>query len=121
MADEYTPLPEGMRHPVTGERLLSDHLGLKTWHSYDELNDRTQLRYSQECDPILETNRIIQNEWNGVEKNKAMHHVASIPFIVIELWKQEGIDINNKDDWPAVRRKLNDPDFRGLRTGLGNL
>ena len=50
-----------------------------------------------------------------------MWKVASIPTIVIEQWKKEGIDLWKDEDWPKVRAKLNDPEYKWLRTSPGKV
>ncbi len=46
--------------------------------------------------------------------------MAKIPNIVIEKWKAEfGVDVLNKDHWPKVKKLLNDPEYRWLKTTAG--
>ena len=58
----------------------------------------------------------------GGVATSGMRKVASIPLIVIEKWKRElGIDIMDKNDMPKIKKLLNDPEYRWLRTHESNL
>lgn len=102
-----------------GKRLIDfDPLtGTATYHDYDEMEDRTIISSVQDCEPILRSNK---NAYNGHDKHSfrssEFRRVASIPNSVIEMWLKEGVDVFNKDHWPAVRRKLNSSDWMYLRT-----
>jgi hypothetical protein len=48
--------------------------------------------------------------------------VASIPNAVAMIWlTRHGVDVFKKDHGPAVRKLLNDPEWRHLRTAPGKL
>lgn len=68
-----------------------------------------------------EQNAIPQKQYKSALRKKNMWKVASIPNIVVEQWKKEGIDLFNDEDWPKVRAKLNDPDYKWLRTSPGRV
>jgi len=70
----------------------------------------------------------------NIEENKAQYNdpgrsidgmgrkVASIPnAIAIEWFVRYGVDVFKKDHLPAVRRLLNDPEWRYLRCAPGKL
>lgn len=78
---------------------------------------------TQDVEPILDRNKALQNHGhNGWTGERTMRHVADIPLVVAEIWMQRyGVDVFNKDHAPAVRRLLNDPDWRYLRTSGGQL
>ena len=89
--------------------------------TYDHVEDKIVHHSVQDINPLLELNKKEYNKdyiHGGAETNEmGMRKVASIPLIVIEKWKQElGIDIMNKDHWPSIKRLLNDPENRFLRT-----
>lgn len=74
----------------------------------------------QDVEPILENNKRRQNDGDGFTASREGRYIASIPLVIIEKWKNElGVDIFNKNHQPAIRRLLNDPDWRYLRTSLG--
>lgn len=96
----------------------------ETWFHYDELTDETTFETKQHVDGFLEWNRRAQNDSdysrNGIKND--WWHVARIPNGVVEKWLlEDGIDVFNKDHRKRVAKKLNDPDWRYLRTGLGRV
>jgi len=96
--------------PVTREAL---------WHHYDEATDTAMLETVHDVEPILEANQAL---WNADErlrpgKHGEFYRVASIPNGVAHRWLvEDGISIHNRNHWPWVKRKLNDPEWRKLRT-----
>lgn len=68
-----------------------------------------------------EQNAIPQKQYKSALRKKNMWKVASIPNIVVEQWKKEGVDVFKDEDWEKVRAKLNDPDFKWLRTSPGRV
>jgi len=100
--------------PLTGMVQKFDHT---------EVDGKTFIRTEQDVTGILERNIKLQHE-EGYKKQgikEEFQHVASIPLVVIHQWMKEGIDIHNNDHWPKIRQKLMDPDWRHLRTTLGNI
>jgi hypothetical protein len=91
---------------------------MSTWHDYDEASDRTTIGYSQDVEPVLDVNKDEYNNYDKhLDRGNEMRHVARIPASVQLKWLlEDGIDIHNKDHMGAVLRKLNDPDWRYLRT-----
>lgn len=78
---------------------------------------------TQDVEGILDWNKKSQNAGhNGYTPSRDMKHIAEIPLIVAELWLNTlGVDVFNKDHAPAVKRLLNDPDWRYLRTSGGRV
>ncbi len=77
----------------------------------------------QDVQPLIDRNKRFQNSGlDGYTPSRDWQQVASIPAVLIEKWyKEEGIrwwDPAHKD---RLLRKLDDPDLRYLRTGLGHL
>lgn len=88
--------------------------GLKTFHSYDESEDKTYVSYEQDVEPILDRNKQDQN--HGNHKMGDGFLAASIPSSIMLKWLVEyGVDVMNKDHAPAVKRLLNSPDWRYLK------
>lgn len=106
------------------KRLLSyDPLtGLYTYHSYDELTDQTIISYEADSSPVLEAN---QKEANDSESSKqgikdGFWHYACIPVELQIQWLiNEGIDVYRKEDWDRVWAKINDSDFKKVKTTYG--
>jgi len=47
--------------------------------------------------------------------------VASVPLIQIEKWYREGLNFYDPNDYPRIKRLLNDGEYRGLRTAPGRI
>jgi len=106
------------------KRLLShDPLtGLKTWHSFDSLTDETTISYSADSTPILEENKLKQNDayFSRAGIKSEFWQLASIPVMVQMDWLiNKGVDIYNKDHFPKVCRLLDDPEYKYLKTTTG--
>ena len=79
-------------------------------------DDGFELHYEQDVEPILDHNKAVQNDGQSF-KRKDMWHAASIPVSIQLKWLVEhGVDVFNPDHGPAVKRLLNDPEYRYLRT-----
>jgi hypothetical protein len=83
--------------------------------------DEFEIRHVQDIASHLEANKAMRNHNDGYSQSREFRRVASIPPVVIEMWKNEGIDVFNPDHQEAVMRKLNDPDYGLLRTADGTL
>jgi hypothetical protein len=85
---------------------------------YEDTPEGCLLHYSQDAEPILELNKAKQSAGRAYyARDPDMWKVASIPIGVQMKWLIEyGIDIYNEDHWPGVRRLLNDPEWRYLKT-----
>lgn len=72
----------------------------------------------QDVEPILDNNKALQNT---PQRSDFGRHIASIPLVVIEKWmNEEGAPVLAMDRHEFnrfIRRKLQDPDYRWLRTG----
>lgn len=92
--------------------------GLQTWYSIDS-DGTEQIEYVGDAEPVLEFNKALQNN-NEATKNgikQGFWHYASIPAGLQMKWLvEEGIDVYNKDHMPRVLKKLQDPEFRYLKT-----
>jgi hypothetical protein len=79
-------------------------------------------RVTQDVEPILEANKWDANHASNYTQERDMKHVARIPLVVAEDWMNKfGVDVLNPDHRDKVRALLNDPDYRWLRTGSGQL
>lgn len=100
--------------------------GTTTWFSHDPETDITTIRTETQesfTQSILDQNKDSYNhDYNrGYTKSRDFKHVAKIPPQVILQWLQEGIDVFDKNDWPAVKRKLNSSEWVHLRTSPGTI
>lgn len=97
------------------KRLLSDINGVKTYMEVE--GEKTHVTKTQDVEASINRNKALANH-NGKDiRSEAYNHVATIPDIIIAKWRmEEGIDIFNPDHAEAVKKKLNDPEWRYLRT-----
>ncbi len=97
--------------------------GVAEYHHYDSSTDRTVIETVQDVAPILERNKALQKtEGGGWSPSRDMRRAATIPDIIILKWRKElGIDVFNRDHWPAVKRLLNSSEWRYLRSAPGHL
>lgn len=76
----------------------------------------------QDEQPIVEYNKKYQNEFDGYTPSRNMKHVGQVPLIFIHQWLMEsGLRLGSVEFTNYMTRKLNDPDFRMFRTGLGEI
>ena len=106
------------------ERLLdrSPITGLEAWFSHDAATGTSTIRYHQDAEPVIEANKRSQSEGDGYSASRDLRRVAGIPAIIVMKWLNElGVNVFERDHWPAVRRLLNDPEWRWLRTAPGKV
>lgn len=97
---------------------LIDHdpySGVSTWFVPSDDRRTFGIKYVQDCEPTIEENKTAQN--NAPTRPKGdFHHVAEIPVGIQMKWMiEKGVDVHNRDHWPAVKRLLNDPEWRWLK------
>lgn len=102
---------------------LFDHdavYGQTEFFHYDEATGNFAIETRQDVEPILDNNKRQQNDGDGFTPSRDMRKVGTIPLVVLQLWKDtEGLDWMNKNHAKAIRAKLNDSDWRWLRTAPG--
>lgn len=104
------------------KRLLGrdDRTGIERWFHHD--GETIAIETKQDVSKALDVCRKIRNEFQGYkdEGDHHHHHVAHFPQVVIDHWREEyGLDVFDPDHSEAVWKKLNDPDWRYLRTTEG--
>lgn len=76
----------------------------------------------QDVEPILEQNKRLQNA--GKQKGD-FRHIGSVPNVILEKWMNElGVPVLQmpKHEFDRfIRKKLNDPEWRHLRTYDGGI
>jgi hypothetical protein len=95
--------------------------GVETWLEVADGKATYQTR--QNIAPILEQNKELFND-EGYKKRgikSGFYHAARIPEAVVLKWMQEGVNIFDKNATKAIERKLNDPEYRYLRTSSGRI
>lgn len=98
---------------------MSDDGWVKT-RFHREADGGFTLQSIQDVEPIIEQNKAFQNT---PQKSDWGRHVASIPLVMIEKWgKEAGVNLLAlpKDEFHRfIKRKIDDPDYRWLRTDGG--
>jgi hypothetical protein len=81
---------------------------------YDDTTGNITIRRWQDVEPAVDANKAFHLQGDG--KGKDMWLAASIPVEVAHKWLREfGVNAWRKDHWPAVRKLLNDPEWKHLR------
>lgn len=80
--------------------------------------DNFHLHYTQDVEPVLEENKAKQNAGRDYyAKDPDMWKIASIPVTVQYEWiRRYGRDPLKSENHDLLRRLLNDPEWRYLRT-----
>lgn len=96
--------------------LLTSQAGVK-WHIRANDTGGWDLGAEQDVTHFIEANKRSQNSGGkGYTKDGTFRKAATIPVVVELEWLQKyGIDMNNPDHWPGVRRLLNSNEYRYLR------
>lgn len=96
---------------------------LSIWDSEDAWFDGDKLihRTTQDVEPILDRNKAMQTAGDGYSPTREMRRVASIPVAVAYQWLQEGVDFRDENCADEIRRRLNSPEWRHLRTAPGRV
>lgn len=107
---------------VDGARRAERAGGLLTTWQQDAATGKIVVGRFQDVEPILKRNREIAAEGDGFTPSRSMRYLAEIPNVVAEIWMQEGINIYRpREHAAAIRKKLNDPEWRHLRTSPGRV
>jgi len=75
------------------------------------------IEHVQDVAPILERNKVLRGE---PQKSDWGRHIATIPNVILVRWmNEEGANViamSGEEFGAFIRKKLNDPDWRHLRT-----
>jgi hypothetical protein len=95
--------------------------GVTEWFHYDHVTGDCAIETVQDCEPILDVNKTLQNDDDYTKQGMKdeMWHYARIPAVVQVQWLNEyGID-----NWPMkpgneklLFKLLNSPEWRHLKT-----
>lgn len=91
-------------------------------HYTVEDEDGFRFYSEQALDPILDRNKAMANENDGYTPSRDIRRVATIPYVIGLQWlNEEGWWFMDPDNADRLARKLNDPDWRYLRTADGQI
>lgn len=95
--------------------------GIAAYYEADGKDTRLIHEYD-DVSGVLDNNKLNYNHVNGWNADRSMHKVATIPLSLVTKWKlEEGLDVFNKEHRERLKKKLNDPEWRWLRTSPGVL
>lgn len=102
-------------------KLLDAHGGVVSTFHHDEMEDKSFVKVSQDCESIVENNKGLQGEDSRL--GDWGKRIASIPLVIAQKWMQEdGVNflaLPKHEKGIYLRKKLNDPEYRYLRTSEG--
>jgi len=107
------------------KRLISSDplTGSATYFHHDSSSNTFRIENIQDVTDIVEQNKIAQTDGNnGWSKSREFKYVGNVPILIMHQWAMEaGVALNSKEFGEVLKKKLNDPDFRAFRTGLGQV
>ena len=89
------------------------------WFHFDHDTGRFSIETVQDVEPILDQNHRLANAGDGFSADRELRRIASIPHVVYQAWLGMGFDALLPENRATLRRILNDPDWRKLRTSPG--
>ena len=109
-------------------RLLDASGGIITEFYHDDSEDLSIIRRVQDCEPVVEANKRMQNEepLSPYRNDEWGRPYARVPIIWMEKWMQEfrnqgGVPWD-RDGWRKfLLKKLDDSDFRAFRVDKRSL
>jgi hypothetical protein len=88
--------------------------GVYETFEYDDATGNITIRRYADVQDVIDANRSYHLDGNG--KGKDAWLAARIPETIAQDWLvTKGVNAWTAEDWPAVKKLLNDPDFRHLR------
>lgn len=97
--------------------------GTTTGIEYDPIDDQLTVVNQQDCEPTIELNKKLYNDGtDGYGPTREWRRVATIPNIILEKWLlEEGIRYWDSEDTHKLAAKLDDPEWKFLRTAPGRV
>jgi hypothetical protein len=101
--------------------LLTTEAGVR--HTWEDNQDGTYTVHSeQDVEALLDLNKAMANHNDGYSPSREWRRAAHIPAILLLKWRQEiGSDPLHPANRDWLMKRLNDPDWRYLRTAEGRL
>jgi hypothetical protein len=97
-------------------RLLSRRGPVEVWH-HPQADGTFVIETRQDVATVLERNQRLRSHNDGFTPSRDIARAASIPVVVQYEWlKRYGVNVFDPDHAKAVKRLLNDPEWRYLRT-----
>jgi len=86
---------------------------------HDPLTDVSTIETRHDCTAVIEQNKRLATASDGYSPSRELRRVGSIPLGVYLLWLAEGFDALDPNNTRELRRRLDDPDWRWLKTAPG--
>jgi hypothetical protein len=96
--------------------LLNERPNMRVW--FEPQEDGTFLiRHEGDVEPELDANKAMASHNDGYNADRSMRRAAHIPDIIAVKWlTEEGWWLHDPEAAPKLKQKLNDPEWRHLRT-----
>jgi|TARA_R110000751_G_scaffold306059_2_gene423541 hypothetical protein len=81
---------------------------------YDPISKQIAIRYSQPVDALIRRNQHRRKVEDNSDRRRAgmLYEIADIPVGIVHKWKTElGVDINNRDHFPAVMQLIQSREY----------
>lgn len=99
------------------KKVISDINGLKTTMEISSDGKTFDITKEQDVEAILNYNKAMTNMQGKKAHDDCYNHAARIPAIIQVKWlKEDNLNIFNPDHEKRLKAKLNDPEWRYLRT-----
>lgn len=85
------------------------------WHLRQNADGSWDTVMSQDTTDIQDNCKMMQSE-SGISKDKTFFRVANVPLVLLQDWKNMGIDHNDQDGAKRIMRMLGSSEYRNLRT-----
>jgi hypothetical protein len=96
--------------------------GIAEYLHFDDAAGTITIQRCADVEPVIEANKRAMLHNDGYTPSREMRRVASIPVAVQLQWIQRfGADPLAKGNEAWLRRLLNDPEWRHLRTAPGKV
>lgn len=86
------------------------------WHVRENEDGSTTIGCEQDVQPILDYNQALAAENDGWSKDKSIRRLGAIPFVMLEDWKNMGVDWRDPEGAKYVIKALNSNENYKLRT-----
>ena len=118
-------MTQGIGVPRQTGRVLSQSGDYQTTFHWDDGEGCYIIANHQDCGGIIERNLVAQTSGHdGYTPSREAREVAEIHFAVLDVWMREGLDMTNlgsPEMQALLRKKLNDSDWRKVRSHLGSV
>jgi len=101
---------------------LHEDGGVEALH-FDEQAQTFAIEFRADVEPVIEANKAnLRDGTGGWSPTREWRKVARIPVWVVQMWVvRYGVDPTAKGNDDLLKRLLNDPEWRWLRTAEGRL